>query len=114
MEAKNKNQIFSEREVKELTKLVVKLAASKTSDKDKLNVIISGNCRKGKNWLEMVAEMMGLKLKSTPYQPIYKGKVYEGSQLFIVISDLPESDLKRGFRRDYTDIINLDRPSKTV
>ena len=53
METKNGNTIFSEREMKELTKLAIKLAAPRTSEQDKLNVIISGNFRKGMNWLEM-------------------------------------------------------------
>ena len=112
MEQKNNVTIFSEREMKELTKLAIELAAPKTSEE--MNVIISGNFRKGMNWLEMVSEMLGLKLKSAPYQPIFKGKVYEGNWLFIVVSDLPDSDLKHGFRRNYTHIINLDRPSETV
>lgn len=114
METKNENTIFSEREMKELINLTVKLAALGSSEHDKLNVIISGNFRKGMNWLEMVGEMLGLKFKSAAYHPIFKGKVYENSRLFIVVSDLPDCDLKRGFRRDYTDIINLDRPSETV
>lgn len=114
METKNGNTIFNMREMKDLTNLSVKLAAPKSNGQDKLNVIISGNFRKGMNWIEMVDEMLGLNLKSAPYQPIFKGKVYESSRLFIVVSDLPVSDLKRGFRRDYTDIINLDRPSEAV
>ena len=114
MEQKNNVTIFSEREMKELTKLAIELAAPRTSKQVEMNVIISGNFRKGMNWLEMVSEMLGLNLKSAPYQPIFKGKVYEGNRLFIVVSDLPDSDLKHGFRRNYTDIINLDRPSETV
>ena len=114
METKNGNTIFNMREMKDLTNLSVKLAAPRSNGQDKLNVIISGNFRKGMNWIEMVDEMLGLNLKSAPYQPIFKGKVYESSRLFIVVSDLPVSDLKRGFRRDYTDIINLDRPSEAV
>ena len=114
METKNGNTIFNMREMKDLTNLSVKLAAPRSNGQDKLNVIISGNFRKGMNWIEMVDEMLGLNLKSAPYQPIFKGKVYESSRLFIVVSDLPVSDLKRGFRRDYTDIINLDHPSEAV
>ena len=114
METKNGNTIFNMREMKDLTNLSVKLAAPRTSEQDKLNVIISGNFRKGMNWLEMVSEMLGLNFKSASYQPIFKGKVYESSQLFIVVSDLLDSDLKRGFRRNYTDIINLDRPLEAV
>lgn len=114
METKNGNTIFNMREMKDLTNLSVKLAAPRSNGQDKLNVIISGNFRKGMNWIEMVDEMLGLNLKSTPYQLFFKGKVYESSRLFIVVSDLPVSDLKRGFRRDYTDIINLDRTSEAV
>ena len=114
MEQKNNVTIFSEREMKELTKLAIELAAPRTSKQVEMNVIISGNFRKGMNWLEMVCKMLGLNLKGAAYQPIFKGKVYEGDRLFIVVSDLPDSDLKHGFRRNYTDIINLDRPSETV
>lgn len=113
MEQKN-NITFSEREMKELTKLAIELAAPRTSEQGEMNIIISGNFRKGKIWLEMVSEMLGLNLKSAAYQPIFKGKVYEGNRLFIVVSDLPDSDLKHGFRRNYTHIINLDRPTETV
>ena len=88
METKIENTIFSEREMKELTKLAIKLAAPRSREQGKMNFIISGNFRKGMNWLEMVSEELGLNLKSAAYQPVFKGKVYESNRHFVVVSFL--------------------------
>ncbi len=114
MEQKNAI-VFNLRELTDLTRLVEILRQPRKSEWDERNVIISGNGRKGMAWVEMINAQLRLGLRSLPYQTDIKGKIFTGKWLTIIASDLNESDIMFRFRRrDYTDVIRLDRPSSTV
>jgi hypothetical protein len=53
-------------------------------------------------------ELLGLHLKSMPFSSLYSGKHYDGKGLFIIASDLPVAELKRGFPKLYSDVILLE------
>lgn len=79
-----------------------------------INVILSGNTRKGMLWVKLMDELMSLKLKSLPFSGLYSGKHYDGKGLFIIVSDLPVADLKRGFPKLYSDVILLENTPSGV
>jgi hypothetical protein len=115
MEQKNSNSFaFSLRETEELTRLAVKLSEPRKNECYEMNVMLSGDVRKGMEWVKMIDQMLTLKLKGAPYQPLCASKVYECKWLKIVVSDLSETEIRCRFRMEYTDVVNLDRPSETV
>lgn len=114
MEQKNEI-IFNLRELTDLTRLAEILRQPRQNEWDERNVIISGNARKGIAWVEMVNSQLHLGLHSLPYQAYIKGKIFSGKWLTITASDLLESDIIYKFRRrEYTDIVRLDRRSSAV
>lgn len=114
MEQKNEI-IFNLRELTDLTRLAEILRLPRQNEWDERNVIISGNARKGMAWVEMVNSQLRLGLQSQPYQADIKGKIFSCKWLTITISDLSESDIIYKFRRrEYTDIVRLDRHTSTV
>ena len=98
---------YSTDEAIRLTELAAKIHQRGNYPYPPINVILSGNTRKGMLWVKLMDEMMGLKLKSLPYKELYRGKHYEGKALFIIVSELPVAELKRGFPKLYTDVIEL-------
>lgn len=103
---------FSMAEAIQLTKLAVKIQQRGNHPYPPINVILRGNIRKGMLWVKLMDELMSLKLKSLPFSGLYSGKHYDGKGLFIIVSDLPVADLKRGFPKLYSDVILLeDTPS---
>ena len=77
-----------------------------------INVILNGDPRRGMYWVNLLDEMLALHLKSLPFSALYSGKHYEGKGIFILASDLPVAELKRGFPKLYSDVILLeDTPS---
>ena len=114
MEQKN-DITFSMRELTDLIRLAETLRQPRKSEWDERNVAICGNGRKGMAWVEMINDQLRLGLRSQPYQADIKGKIFMGKWLTIITSDLSKSDIRYKFRHwDYTDIVNLDRPSETV
>ena len=99
---------FSMSEVVRLSKLAVKIQKRGNYPYPPINVILSGNTRKGMLWVKLMDELMSLKLKSLPFTSLYSGKHYDGKGLFIIVSDLPVADLKRGFPKLYSDVILLE------
>ena len=99
---------FSMSEAVQLTKLAVKIKQRGNYPYPPINVILSGNTRKGMLWVKVMDELMNLKLKSLPFSGLYSGKHYDGKGLFIIVSDLPVADLKRGFPKLYSDVILLE------
>lgn len=114
MEQKNEI-IFNLRELTDLTRLAEILRQPRQNEWDERNVIISGNARKGMAWVEMVNSQLRLGLQGQPYQADIKGKIFNGKWLTITTSDLLESDIIYKFRRrEYTDIVRLDRRRAAV
>ena len=99
---------FSMSEAVRLCKLAVKIQKRGNYPYPPINVILSGNTRKGMLWVKLMDELMPLKLKSLPFTNLYSGKHYEGKGLFIIVSDLPVVELKRGFPKLYSDVILLE------
>jgi len=99
---------FSMGEAVQLTKLAVKIQKRGNWPYPPINVILSGNIHKGMLWVKLMDELMSLKLKSLPFSGLYRGKHYDGKGLFIIVSDLPVADLKRGFPKLYSDVILLE------
>ena len=95
---------FSMSEAVRLCKLAVKIQKRGNYPYPPINVILSGNTRKGMLWVKL----MPLKLKSLPFTNLYSGKHYDGKGLFIIVSDLPIDELKRGFPKLYSDVILLE------
>jgi len=105
---------FSMNEAIQLTKLAVKIQQRGNYPYPSINVILSGNTRKGMLWVKLMDELMPLKLKSLPFSGLYSGKHYDGKGLFIIVSDLPVADLKRGFPKLYSDVILLEKTPSGV
>lgn len=105
---------FSMKEAIQLSKLAVKIQKRGNYPYPPINVILSGNTRKGMLWVKLMDEMMTLKLKSLPFSNLYNGKHYDGKGLFIIVSELPVADLKRGFPKLYSDVILLDNTTSGV
>ena len=84
--------------MKELVDLILKIHRRDKRDEDVINVIFSGDARMGMVCVNLMEKVLGLNLKSLPYNPLYKGKHYEAKGLFIIASDLPVADLNQGFR----------------
>ena len=105
---------FSMNEAIQLTKLAVKIHQRGNYPYPPINVILSGNTRKGMLWVKLMDELMSLKLKSLPFSGLYSGKHYDGKGLFIIVSDLPVADLMRGFPKLYSDVILLENTPSGV
>lgn len=101
-------------EAVQLTKLAVKIKQRGNYPYPPINVILSGNTRKGMLWVKLMDELMPLKLKSLPFSSLYSGKHYEGKGIFIIVSDLPVAELKRGFPKLYSDVILLEETPSGV
>ena len=101
-------------EAVQLTKLALKIKQRGNYPYPPINVILSGNTRKGMLWVKLMDELMSLKLKSLPFSGLYSGKHYDGKGLFIIVSDLPVSELKRGFPKLYSDVILLEETPSGV
>ena len=97
-----------------LTKLAIKIQQRGNHPYPPINVILSGNNRKGMLWVKLMDELMTLHLKSLPFSKLYSGKHYEGKGLFIIVSDLPIAELKRGFPKLYSDVILLEETPSGV
>lgn len=98
------NTIETER-VERLVNLILKIHRREKRDTIAINVIFSGDAHTGIVCVGLMEKVLGLHLKSLPYNPLYRGKHYETKGLFIIASDLPVAELNRGFPREYTDII---------
>lgn len=95
-----------------LVNLMLKIQRRDKKDAHAINVLFSGNARQGMVCVNLMEKVLGLNLKSLPYNSLYKGKHYESSGLFIIASELPVADLNRGFPKEYTDIIIFDQPAE--
>lgn len=100
---------FSMSEAIQLSELAAKIWKRGKNPYPPINVILNGNTHKGVLWVKMMDELMGLKLKSISYRNLYRGKHYEGKGLFIIVSELPVAELKRGFPKLYSDVILLEK-----
>ena len=96
----------------ELVNLMLKIHHRDKKEDTSINVIFSGDARTGMLCVKWMEKVLSLNLKSLPYTSLYKGKHYESSGLFIIASELPVSDLNRGFLKEYTDIIIFDQPTE--
>ena len=96
---------ISMREAVQIAELAVKIRKRGNYPYPPINVILSGDTHRGVYWTNLLNELLGLKLKSLPFSNLYRGKHYEGKGLFIITSDLPVAELKRGFPKLYTDVI---------
>ena len=96
----------------ELVNLMLKIHHRDKKEDTSINVIFSGDARTGMLCVKLMEKVLSLNLKSLPYNSLYKGKHYESSGLFIIASELPVSDLNRGFPKEYTDIIIFDQPTE--
>jgi hypothetical protein len=65
-------------------------------------------------WANLLNELLTLHLKSMPFSALYSGKHYEGKGIFIIASDLPVAELKRGFPKLYSDVILLEETPSGV
>lgn len=102
------------REAMRIAELAVKIQQRGNYPYPPINVILGGDVRRGKYWVNLLDELLGLKLKSLPFSELYSGKHYEGKGLFIIASDLPVAELKRGFPKLYTDVILLEETPSGV
>ena len=75
-------------------------------------MILNGDTRRGMYWANLMDEL--LHLKSLHFSQLYSGKHYEGKGLFIIASDLPVAEMKRGFPKLYTDVILLEETASGV
>ena len=101
-------------EASQIADLAVKIHQRGNYPYPPINVILSGDIRRGIYWTNLLDELMGLKLKSLPYSALYSGKHYEGKGIFIIASDLPVAELKRGFPKLYSDVILLEETHSGV
>ena len=104
----------SMREAVQIADLAVRILQRGSYPYPPINVILSGDVRRGMYWVNLLDELLGLKLKSLPFSELYSGKHYEGKGLFIIASDLPVAELKRGFPKLYTDVILLEETPSGV
>jgi hypothetical protein len=104
----------SMREAMQVAELAVKIRQRGSHPYPPINVIFSGDTRRGMYWVTLLDELLGLNLKSMPFSALYSGKHYEGKGLFIIASDLPVAELKRGFPKLYTDVILLEETPSGV
>ena len=95
------------REAMQIADLAVKIHQRGSYPYPPINVILSGAPHRGMYWANLLDELLGLHLKSLPFSKLYSGKHYEGKGLFIIASDLPVAELKRGFPKLYSDVILL-------
>lgn len=102
------------REAMRIAELAVKIRQRGNNPYPPINVILNGDVHRGKYWVNLLDELLGLKLKSLPFSELYSGKHYEGRGLFIIASDLPVAELKRGFPKLYTDVILLEETPSGV
>lgn len=99
---------ISMREALKIADLAVKIKQRGNYPYPPINVILSGDPHKGMYWANLLDELLNLHLKSLPFSALYSGKHYEGKGLFIIASDLPVAELKRGFPKLYSDVILLE------
>lgn len=104
----------SMREAVRIAELAVKIRQRGNYPYPPINVILNGDVHRGMYWVNMLDELLGLKLKSLPFSELYSGKHYEGKGLFFIASDLPVAELKRGFPKLYTDVILLEETPSGV
>ena len=102
------------REAVQIADLAVRIKQRGNEPYPPINVILSGDPRRGMYWANLLDELLGLHLKSMPYSALYSGKHYEGKGLFIIASDLPVAELKRGFPKLYSDVILLENTPSGV
>ena len=105
---------ISMREAVQIADLAVKIQQRGNRPYPPINVILSGDTRRGMYWANLLDELLDLHLKSLPFSSLYSGKHYEGKGLFIIASDLPVAELKRGFPKLYSDIILLEESPSGV
>ena len=98
---------ISMHEAVQIAELAVKIKQRGNYPYPPINVILNGDTRRGMYWANLLDELLGLHLKSLPFSKLYSGKHYEGKGLFIIASDLPVAELKRGFPKLYSDVILL-------
>lgn len=99
---------ISMREALQVADLAVKIKQRGNNPYPPINVILSGDTRRGMYWANLLDELLALHLKSLPFSGLYSGKHYEGKGIFIITSDLPVAELKRGFPKLYSDVILLE------
>ena len=100
--------VVSMREALQIADLTVKIKQRGNYPYPPINVILSGDPHRGMYWANLLNELLGLHLKSLPFTNLYSGKHYDGKGLFIIASDLPVAELKRGFPKLYSDVIILE------
>ena len=105
---------ISMREALKIADLAVKIKQRGSYPYPPINVIFSGDPRRGMYWANLLDELLTLHLKSLPFSALYSGKHYEGKGLFILASDLPVAELKRGFPKLYSDVILLEETPSGV
>lgn len=105
---------ISMREAVQIAELAVKIKQRGNYPYPPINVILNGDTRRGMYWANLMDELLGLHLKSLPFSKLYSGKHYEGKGLFIIASDLPVAELKRGFPKLYSDVILLEETASGV
>ncbi len=104
----------SMREALQVGDLAVKIKQRGNYPYPPINVILSGDPRRGMYWTNLLDELLTLHLKSLPFSSLYRGKHYDGKGLFIIASDLPVAELKRGFPKLYSDVILLEETPSGV
>ena len=104
----------SMREALQIADLAIKIKQRGNHPYPPINLILSGDTRKGMYWANLLDELLALHLKSLPFSSLYSGKHYEGKGLFIIASDLPVAELKRGFPKLYSDVILLENTPSGV
>ena len=104
----------SMREAVQIADLAVKIKQRGSQPDTPINVIFSGDPHRGMFWANLLNELLTLHLKSLPFSALYSGKHYEGKGLFIIASDLPVAELKRGFPKLYSDVILLENTPSGV
>lgn len=105
---------ISMRETMKIADLAVKIKQRGSYPYPPINVIFSGDARRGMYWANLLDELLVLHFKSLPFSKLYSGKHYEGKGLFIIASDLPVAELKRGFPKLYSDVILLEETPSGV
>lgn len=105
---------ISMQEAVQIADLAVKIKQRGNYPYPPINVILSGDTHRGIYWANLLDELLGLKLNSLPFSALYSGKHYEGKGLFIIASDLPVAELKRGFPKLYSDVILLEETPSGV
>ena len=105
---------ISMREALKIADLAVKTKQRGSQPDTPINVIFSGDPHRGMYWANLLNELLTLHLKSMPFSALYSGKHYEGKGIFIIASDLPVAELKRGFPKLYSDVILLENTPSRV